>query len=45
MIIIEVANFGEATIKHGLPYEVSWPGFTYNDTCKTKAPAKLPAWK
>jgi hypothetical protein len=32
-IIIEVANFGEATIKHGLPYEVSWPGFTYNDTC------------
>ncbi|HZK06914.1 MAG TPA: T9SS type A sorting domain-containing protein [Bacteroidales bacterium] len=32
-VIIEVANFGEATIKHGLPYEVSWPGFTYNDTC------------
>lgn len=32
-VIIEIANFGEATIKHGLPYEVSWPGFTYNDTC------------
>ncbi|NCA84636.1 MAG: T9SS type A sorting domain-containing protein [Clostridia bacterium] len=32
-VIIKVANFGESTIKHGLPYEVSWPGFTYNDTC------------